>query len=91
MANIKSAIKRARQNEKRRLRNRSVKSAIKTAVKKVIASVEANDRESAHVNLLKAIKILDRAAAKGVIHKNTSARKKSRLAKKVNALAKAAE
>jgi small subunit ribosomal protein S20 len=74
--NIKSAEKRQRQNEKRRLRNSAVQSSMKTAVKKVI-SARGQD-----VALKKALSAIDRAASKGVIHKNAAARKKSRLVKK---------
>jgi small subunit ribosomal protein S20 len=75
--NIKSAEKRLRQSEKNRLRNSAVKSTMKTAVKKAIS---AKGQESA---LKDAISAIDRAASKGVIHKNAAARKKSRLVKKL--------
>lgn len=86
MPNIKSAEKRARQSEKRRLRNASQKSALRTAVKTAETATTVNDVEKAKEALLAATKKLDKAATKGLIHKNAAARKKSRLAKKVNAL-----
>jgi small subunit ribosomal protein S20 len=82
MPNIKSAIKRTKTNEARRLRNASAKSALRTAVKQADVAVVGTD-----VNAAKAAqKKLDKAATKGLIHKNAAARKKSRLAKKLNAL-----
>ena len=86
MPNIKSAIKRAKQNEKRRLQNASQKSALRTAVKAVESAIAANDVNKAKEALIFASKKLDKAVTKGLIHKNAAARKKSRLAKKVNAL-----
>lgn len=86
MPNIKSAIKRVRQNEKRRALNASQRSALRTSIKAVNAAVASNDAASAQAALLVAIKKLDKAAGKGLIHKNTAARKKSRLAKAVNAI-----
>lgn len=85
MPNIKSAIKRVKTNEKRRLRNASQKSALRTAVKSFEAAV-ANNSESAKEALQLASKKLDKAASKGLIHKNAAARKKSRIAKAFNAL-----
>jgi small subunit ribosomal protein S20 len=78
MANIKSQIKRNRQNEHRRLRNRAVRSEIKSRVKVAVASAESGDEESADALRL-AVKRLDKAAAKGIIHKNQAANRKSRL------------
>lgn len=86
MANIKSAIKRMRQDSKRRLRNASIKSTLKTAVKNVIVTIENTSAEDANIALKKAASLIDRAATKGVIHKKNAARKKSRLASKVNKL-----
>ncbi len=86
MANIKSQIKRNRQNEKARLRNKSVKSALKTAVRKVNAAAEAGDAESATALMRAATKQLDVAVSKGVIHKNQAANRKSAIAKKISAL-----
>ena len=84
MANIKSAKKRARIAEIRRLRNKSYKSSIKTAIKKFEQALEAGDIDSAKVALIDAQKKLDKAVAKGIIHRNTAARKKSRLTKILN-------
>lgn len=88
MANHKSAEKRARQSEKKNLRNRMVKTNVKTAVKKVLAAVSEKDENSTRV-LDMAKSTIDKAAKKGVIHKRAAARKISRLAKKINAIAKA--
>ena len=89
MANIKSQIKRNRQNEKARLRNKAVRSELKTRTKAVVTTAEqGGDDLEAQTRL--AIKKLDKAAAKGVIHKNQAARRKSRLLKNV-ATAQAAE
>lgn len=84
MANLKSAIKRARQNEKRRAHNAAIKSAMRTAMKTVETKVQENDVEGAKTALSLATKKLDKAANKNIIHKNTAARYKARLAKKVN-------
>lgn len=84
MANIKSAIKRIKKTEKRTLRNRMVKSAVKTAIKKFEVALNSNNLEEAKSLLIEASHIIDKAAAKGVIHKNNAARKKSRLAVNLN-------
>jgi small subunit ribosomal protein S20 len=81
VANIKSQIKRNRQNEKRRLRNRVVRGAARTAVKNARSAISTGDPEVTKQTLLTAIKELDRAAQKGVLHKNNVARRKSRLMK----------
>src|SRR5690625_2480028 len=86
VANIKSQIKRNRTNEKARLRNQAVKSALKTEIRKVRAAVAAGDKDAATVALQSASRRLDKAATKGVIHKNQAANRKSALAKQVNAL-----
>jgi small subunit ribosomal protein S20 len=86
MPNIKSAIKRTKTNEKRRLRNASQKSALRTAVKFADQAVAGTDANAAKDALVTAQKKLDKAVTKGLIHKNAASRKKSRLAKKVNAL-----
>ncbi|EGL16165.1 MULTISPECIES: 30S ribosomal protein S20 [Paenibacillus] len=86
MPNIKSAIKRVKVSEKRRLRNASEKSALRTAVKAFETTVASNNVDSAKEALINATKKLDKAASKGLIHKNAASRKKSRLAKKLNAL-----
>ena len=85
MANIKSQIKRNRQNEVRRLRNKAVRSELKTRVKTVVRAVESGADDSADA-LRTAIKRLDKAAQKGVIHKNQAANRKSRLMRRVAAL-----
>ena len=82
MANIKSQIKRNRQNEKRRLRNRAVRSEMLTREKSAVAAAGTENEEEA---LRLAIKRIDKAAAKGVLHKNAAARKKSRLIARVRA------
>ena len=86
MPNIKSAIKRAKTSEKRRLRNASQKSALRTSIKAVESAIGNNEAETAKSALIAASKKLDKAASKGLIHKNAAARKKSRLAKRLNAL-----
>ena len=85
MANIKSQIKRNRQNEKRRSRNRAIRSEMRTRSKAALAAAEANS-DNDGVQLRAAIKRIDKAAAKGVIHKNTAARHKSRLTARVRKL-----
>lgn len=87
MANIKSAKKRVLVNRKKAERNKSIKSAVKTSIKKVEAAVAAKDKEAAVAALQNAISTIDKAATKGVYHKNTAARKVSRLSKSVNTLA----
>ena len=84
MANIKSQIKRNLQNEKRRLRNKAVRSELGTRTRSAVTSAESG-AESAPDALRLAIKRLDQAASKGVIHKNTAARRKSRLMRRVSA------
>lgn len=86
MANIKSAKKRVRTSAARAERNKSVKSAVKTAVKKTEAAVEAKDKAAAQEALLAATSAIQKACNKGIFHKNTAARKISRLTKAVNAL-----
>ncbi|SHF43556.1 30S ribosomal protein S20 [Streptoalloteichus hindustanus] len=86
MANIKSQMKRNRQNEERRLRNKSVKSAVKTAIRKFREAAEAGDKDKALELLRDAGKKLDKAASKGVIHPNQAANKKSALAQRANKL-----
>ncbi|MCR4955601.1 MAG: 30S ribosomal protein S20 [Lachnospiraceae bacterium] len=87
MANIKSAKKRILVAEKRQERNKAAKSKVKTFVKKVEAAVEANDKAAAQAALVEATSVIDKATKKGIYHKNTSARKISRLTKAVNKLA----
>ncbi len=86
MATHLSAIKRARQNEKRRLRNVQIRSTVKSSVKKVRTAIEGKDAEGAKKALLTAIPIIQKARSKGAFHKNASARKISRLTREVNAL-----
>ncbi|WP_127532270.1 30S ribosomal protein S20 [Paenibacillus kobensis] len=86
MPNIKSAIKRVKTSEKRRALNASQKSALRTAVKAADQAIAGTDAAAAQAALIAATKKLDKAATKGLIHKNAAARKKSRLAKKLNAL-----
>ncbi|WP_416902853.1 30S ribosomal protein S20 [Micromonospora echinospora] len=86
MANIKSQIKRNRQNEKRRLRNKSVKSSLKTAIRKFHEAVAAGDSEKATVLMRDASRKLDKAASKGVIHANQAANRKSAIAQRVHSL-----
>lgn len=81
MANIKSQIKRIKTNEKARLRNKSVRSSIKTAVRKFRDAVTAGDAAVISTELRSASQALDIAVAKGVLHKNTAANKKSSMAK----------
>jgi len=88
LANIKSQIKRNKQNEKRRLRNRIFAGRARTFVKKAKTAIEAGDSESALQAARLAISALDKAAEKGVIHKNNAARRKSRLMKRLAALEK---
>ncbi|NWG04683.1 MAG: 30S ribosomal protein S20 [Syntrophaceae bacterium] len=86
MATHISAIKRTRQNEKRRLRNLQIKSTVKSSIKKVRSALAKRDVEGAQKALSKAIPLIQKANTKGVFHKNTSARKISRLMREVNAL-----
>ena len=90
MANIKSQIKRNRQNEKRRLRNKSVKSSLKTAIRKFHEASASGDTETATALLRAAARKLDKAASKGVIHKNQAANRKSAITKKLHSLTTAA-
>ncbi len=82
MANIKSAQKRIRQNERRRLRNRAVRSRIRSVIKAAREAVGAK-APTAAASVHEAIRILDKAVSKGVIHRNTAARKKSTLARQL--------
>lgn len=87
LANIKSAKKRILTTETRTERNKAIKSKVKTSIKKVDAAVEANDITAAQAALINAISEINKAASKGVYHKNTSSRKISRLTKAVNKIA----
>jgi small subunit ribosomal protein S20 len=84
VANIKSQIKRNRQNERRRLRNKAVRSELKTRTKRAVNAAEQGTDDATEALRL-ALKRIDKAASKGVIHKNQAARRKSRLMKKVAA------
>ena len=89
MANTKSAAKRARQTIKRAARNRSVLSALKSQTKRSLSKISAGatDKEAAKAGYIELVSELDRAAKRGVIHQNVADRRKSRLAKKIAALA----
>jgi len=84
LANIKSQIKRNRQNEAARMRNKSVRSALKTHARRVRESLAAGDRDAAESAYQRVARAYDKAASKGVIHRNNAANHKSRLAKAVN-------
>ena len=86
MANIKSQIKRNRQNELARARNRSVRSSLKTRIRRLEEAIAAGQRDEAEAAYRLAVKDLDQAAAKGVIHKNKASNQKSRLAKRLNSV-----
>ena len=84
MANIKSQIKRNRQNAKRAEKNKAVRTALKTSTKKVRTAVADGDAEAATAQALETARALDKAASKGIVHKRTAARRKSRLTKAAN-------
>jgi small subunit ribosomal protein S20 len=86
VANIKSQIKRNKQNEKARLRNKAVKSSLKTAVRKFRETADQGDAEATLIALRAASRQLDKAVSKGVIHKNQAANRKSAIAKRAAAL-----
>jgi small subunit ribosomal protein S20 len=88
LANIKSAIKRNKQNEKRRLRNRYFRGRARVFVRDARAAIETENVEDARAEVQKAISALDKAAEKGVIHKNNAARRKSRLMRRLVELEK---
>ena len=90
MANIKSQIKRNKQNEKRRLRNRNYVGGARTFVKKARQTIDEGDTENAALATTTAISALDKAAEKGILHKNNAARRKSRLMKRLATLKKQA-
>ena len=85
---IKSSIRSVKTDAERRAKNFAVKSTVKTAVRKTVETAAAGKADDATTLLAKAASTIDKAASKGVLHKNAAARKKSRLAKKVNAAAK---
>ncbi|RYG27350.1 30S ribosomal protein S20 [bacterium] len=84
MANLKSSKKDLRRIAKRRVRNQATKSALKTYVKKVRVAVASSDAEAVQTTLLTATSAIDKAAQRGIIHKNQAARRKSRIAKAAN-------
>jgi small subunit ribosomal protein S20 len=90
VANIKSQIKRNRQNERRRVRNKAARSEIKTRVKSAVRAAETGADDSVEALRL-AVKRLDKAAAKGIIHKNQASNRKSRLMRRIAALATTSE
>jgi len=90
VANIKSQIKRNRTNEAARLRNKAARSEVKTRIKTAVASAAAGS-EGAVEDLRLAVKRLDKAAARGIIHKNQASNRKSRLVKRINALNSSAD
>ncbi len=87
MANSPQAKKRARQNEKARKHNASLRSMVRTYLKKVVAAIEAGNVEDAKTAYAAAVPVIDRMADKGIIHKNKAARHKSRLNSRIQALA----
>ena len=86
MANIKSQIKRNKTNERRRQRNVAVKSALKTAVRRFRTAADSGDLETAAAELAAASRALDKAAGKGIIHKNQAANRKSGMAQRLTTL-----
>ena len=88
MANIKSAIKRNKQNEKKRIRNRVVRGSTRTQIRRAQTLIQEGDVKASAEAVVFAISALDKAAAKGVIHKNNAARRKSRLVKHLAAISK---
>jgi small subunit ribosomal protein S20 len=87
VANIKSAIKRARQNVKLRQHNASARSMYRTFIKNVLKAIETGDKEAARAAFLKAQSVVDKAASKNLLHKNKASRIKSRLNARVKAMA----
>lgn len=86
LANTRSAIKRIRQNAKRRLWNRYFRGQARSFVKRALLTIESGDLEQARQAVQKAVSALDKAAQKGVIHQNNAARRKARLMKRLAAL-----
>ncbi|AKH68640.1 ribosomal protein S20 [Spongiibacter sp. IMCC21906] len=87
MANSPQAKKRARQAEKSRTHNASLRSMVRTYLKRVVAAIESGDQEAAKAAYVAAVPVLDRVADKGIVHKNKAARHKSRLNAKIKAMA----
>ena len=88
MANIKSQIKRNKQNQAARLRNRVYRGSARTFLRKALSAIRTEDTDKSQVEVQNAIRALDKAAAKGVIHKNNAARRKSRLMARYNCIEK---
>lgn len=86
MANIKSAEKRILQNERRRERNRAFRSRMRTAVKRLRTAIDSGDADAAKQLLGDTLQVIDETAQKGIVHRNTASRQKSRLTKAVNGL-----
>lgn len=86
MAKSKTPAKRARRAEANRLRNKAYKSRLKTAIKKYESTLKEDSQEAARDNLLQVTSLIDRSVNKGILHKNTAARRKSALAKKLNSI-----
>ena len=86
MANIKSQIKRNKQSQAARLRNRVYRGSARTFLRKALSAIRTEDAEKSQADVVNAIRALDKAAAKGVIHKNNAARRKSRLMARFNAI-----
>lgn len=86
MANIKSAKKRARTSEKRRLANMAQRSRLRTYIKRVVANVEKGDKDAALASYKEAVPVIDNMAGKGIVHKNKASRHKSRLNKMIVAM-----
>ena len=84
MANTKAALKAVRSSEKRRLRNRRVKTETRTFIKRARAQIEAGELEEAQKSVAQAIRALDKAAEKGILHRNNASRRKSRLMQSLN-------
>lgn len=87
MAQSKTPAKRARKAETNRLRNKAYKTRLKTSIKKYEQSLNQNDTQAAQENLLQVTSLIDKSISKGILHKNTAARKKSALSKKLNNMA----
>jgi len=86
MANTRSALKRIRQNEKRRVRNAAARSSVRSAVKSTRTALAGPSIDEARAQLLRTSRLLDKAVTKGIVHRNAAARKKSRLTRQLNAL-----
>jgi small subunit ribosomal protein S20 len=91
MANIKSQIKRNRSNAKRAERNKAVRTSLKTSTKKTRVAIAEGEAEAAQARTRETARALDKATSKGIVHKRTAARRKSRLAKAANAVGASAE